>query len=70
MRRESDTELLKVPATGNEREKEQAQEELQDREHAAMCNEIGGSRNGRLSSRLLRSSSRLLRLSYPSIRAR
>ena len=36
----------------------------------AMCKQIGGSRNGRLSSRLLRSSSRLLPLSYPSIRAR
>lgn len=33
MRRASDTELLKVPSTGNEREKELAQEELQHREH-------------------------------------
>jgi hypothetical protein len=33
MRRESDTELLSVRATGNEREKELAQEELQHREH-------------------------------------
>ena len=34
MRRESDTELLKVWATSNDREKEQAREELQLREDA------------------------------------
>ena len=33
MRHESGAELLKVRATGNERKKEQAQEELQDLEH-------------------------------------
>ena len=34
MRRGSDTELLKVRATGNECKKDLAQEELQHREHA------------------------------------
>jgi hypothetical protein len=34
MRQESDAELLKVTATGNEYKEEQAQEELQHREHA------------------------------------
>ena len=35
MRQESDAELLKVRATGNECKKELAQEELEHREHAS-----------------------------------
>ena len=70
MRQESGAELLKVRATGNERKKEQAQEELQDLEHGRNVQTDRRIGNGRLSSRLLRSSSRLLPLSYPSIRAR
>ena len=66
MLQESDAELLKVRATGNEGKKELAHEELQHPKTPAMCR----LRNGRLSSRLLRSSSRLLPLSYPSTRAR
>ena len=61
--------FLKIRTTSNECKKSRLKRSFSIANTPAMCKEIGGSRNGRLSSRQLRSSSRLLPLSYPSVRA-